>query len=172
MNRNNACPPASTPAEPISAEGRAVQEDILLSWIGRSDLKASSGEDAGGPGPVARAIASHPYDRVVLLSNFPEADTESYLAWITKQTRASVEARPVTLANPASYEEVWAIASASVAESLAKPKRNCRLTFLLSAGTPTMAAVWIILAKTRFEAALVECSRERGVRPVNISLPS
>ncbi len=43
---------------------------------------------------------------------------------------------------------------------------DVQLTFHLSPGTPAMAAVWIILGKTRFPAELIESSREHGVRTV------
>ena len=42
------------------------------------------------------------------------------------------------------------------------------LTFHLSPGTPAMAAVWIILAKTRFPADLIESSAKHGVRTVSV----
>ncbi len=41
-------------------------------------------------------------------------------------------------------------------------------TFHLSPGTPAMAAVWIILAKTRFPAELIESSKQHGVRTVSV----
>src|SRR5262249_31605354 len=40
--------------------------------------------------------------------------------------------------------------------------------FHLSPGTPAMAAVWIILGKTRFPAELIESSREHGVRTASV----
>jgi DNA-binding NtrC family response regulator len=42
------------------------------------------------------------------------------------------------------------------------------LTFHLSAGTPAMAAIWIIVAKTRFEAELIESSKQKGVETVDV----
>jgi transcriptional regulator with PAS, ATPase and Fis domain len=41
-------------------------------------------------------------------------------------------------------------------------------TFHLSPGTPAMAAVWILIAKTSFPAELIESSREHGVRTANV----
>jgi len=45
---------------------------------------------------------------------------------------------------------------------------DAELTFHLSPGTPAMAAVWIILSKTRFPATLIESSKDHGVRTVSI----
>src|SRR5207249_7493238 len=42
------------------------------------------------------------------------------------------------------------------------------LTFHISPGTPAMAAVWILLAKTRFHAELIESSAIAGVQTVNV----
>ncbi len=38
----------------------------------------------------------------------------------------------------------------------------------LSPGTPAMAAIWVLLAKTRYPAQLIESSREHGVKDVHI----
>lgn len=42
------------------------------------------------------------------------------------------------------------------------------MTFHLSPGTPAMAAVWILIAKTRFPAKLIESSKEHGVRVASL----
>ena len=48
--------------------------------------------------------------------------------------------------------------------ALADIGHGSSLTFHLSPGTPAMAAIWIILAKTRLPAELIESSRQQGVR--------
>jgi DNA-binding NtrC family response regulator len=45
---------------------------------------------------------------------------------------------------------------------------EARPTFHLSPGTPAMSAVWIIVAKTRFPAELIESSKQEGVRKVSV----
>jgi transcriptional regulator with PAS, ATPase and Fis domain len=49
-----------------------------------------------------------------------------------------------------------------------------QLTFHLSPGTPAMAAIWVILGKTRYRAELIQSSRQKGVEtasvPFDISL--
>ncbi|MDP4837218.1 MAG: sigma-54 dependent transcriptional regulator, partial [Burkholderiales bacterium] len=47
------------------------------------------------------------------------------------------------------------------------PRDDVELTFHVSPGTPAMAAIWIILSKTRFPAKLIQTSREKGVEPVD-----
>jgi transcriptional regulator with PAS, ATPase and Fis domain len=43
-----------------------------------------------------------------------------------------------------------------------------RLTYHLSPGTPAMQAVWIIVAKTRYAATLIQSSRESGLQTASI----
>jgi len=43
---------------------------ILLCWLGMTDLKAASGVEEVGLGPVAQAVAATPYKEVVLLNNW------------------------------------------------------------------------------------------------------
>ena len=47
-------------------------------------------------------------------------------------------------------------------------KQRTELTFHLSPGTPAMAAVWIILGKTRYSAELIESSKQHGVRTASV----
>ena len=45
---------------------------------------------------------------------------------------------------------------------------DIRLTFHLSPGTPAMAAVWILVAKTRHGAELIESSKKHGVHTASV----
>src|SRR5262249_22668940 len=42
------------------------------------------------------------------------------------------------------------------------------LTFHLSPGTPAMAAVFVLLSKTRFSAELIQTSKERGLEKASV----
>ena len=53
-------------------------------------------------------------------------------------------------------------------QELARTTPASDLTFHLSPGTPAMAAIWIILGKTRFPAELIESSREHGLRVASV----
>ncbi len=43
-----------------------------------------------------------------------------------------------------------------------------QLTFHLSPGTPAMAAIWVILGKTRYKAELIQSSRQKGVETASV----
>ena len=136
----------------------------LLAWIGHADLKAAGG-DAAGVGPIANALHALEFNRVVLLSDYSEPDTKAFLKWIGKRTKADVASRMAPLTSPTDFGEIYVAAAQACAEEQRKARE---LTFHLSPGTPAMAAVWILLAKTRFPALLIESSPKFGVKSVKV----
>ena len=142
---------------------------ILVSWNGRSDLSASHENAQADRGPVACAIATQDFNLAVLLSDFPERETTLYVEWIRRKSPCLIEFHVVELANPTKYDAISTIVVERIQAILACHGLSSKLTFLLSPGTPAMAAVWIVVAKTRFDAELIEASRQRGVQPVHIA---
>jgi len=136
----------------------------LVAWIGHADLKAAEGETGAGLGPIAQAVAFKDFARIVLLSDYPEDRTREYLDWLGARTGAELVVRPVTLASPMHFGEIYQAARRVLAELSAGPSPEPPLTIHLSPGTPAMAAVWIILAKTRFPAELIQSSAAHGVQ--------
>lgn len=55
-----------------------------------------------------------------------------------------------------------------LAELTADPAAAPSLTIHLSPGTPAMAAVWLLLAKTRFPAELIQSSAAHGVEVATV----
>ncbi len=139
-----------------------------MAWLGNTDLKASEGVAEVGLGPIAQAVQTFDFDAIVLISNHPKKKNTPYESWLKNQTSASVEIYYAELSRPTHYEEIYKSAVRIIEETLKKYGTKTKLTFHLSPGTPAMTAIWIILAKTRFQAALIESSREEGVRKVNI----
>ena len=137
----------------------------LISWLGRTDLRAVTASHEVGQGPVAQALLTGRFDRIELLCDYPPAEVEPWLAWIRAQTATPVHPHQVTLEGPTDFAAIYREARAVVAATIAaKEGPDDTLVFHLSPGTPAMAAVWIILAKTRFPAELIESSRDHGVR--------
>jgi transcriptional regulator of acetoin/glycerol metabolism len=75
---------------------------------------------------------------------------------------------PSKLTGPTRFSEIYEAAT-NVLESLAKEGVDRQLTFHVSPGTPAMAAVWVLLAKTKYPAELIESSPQEAVR--TLSLP-
>lgn len=136
---------------------------ILISWIGRTDLNAVSDSATIGLGPIAQAVQSLTFDRLVLLSDHSQKEVKGYLAWLTRLLRVSVEVLPVKLTNPTHFSDIYHQALAAIETTKKSAGSNLELTYHLSPGTPAMAAVWILLAKTIHPATLIQSSREQGV---------
>ena len=87
---------------------------------------------------------------------------------IRSRTDLPIEVEQVRLTSPTDFEEIYKRAIDAIEKRRTTRSELPKLTFHLSPGTPAMAAVWIILGKTRFPAELIESSREHGVRTVSV----
>jgi DNA-binding NtrC family response regulator len=132
-------------------------------------LKAAATETPDvGLGPVAQAVAAHSYEEVVLLSNYPKQKGTYFRSWLKGRAQTQVFLHHVTLSGPTQFGEIYQAAVKVLVDVLKKYGPSVELTFHLSPGTPAMAAVWIILAKTRFPAELIESSKEHGVKTASV----
>lgn len=140
---------------------------ILLCWLGATDLRAMIEPEQVGFGPIGEAVRNEHYDLVVILNNYPPEVAAGYPAWLQGLGAPAVELVQQALRSPTNYADIYEAVVAKL-EKLEQRYPEASLTFHLSPGTPAMAAVWIILAKTRFPATLIESSREYGVKTVEI----
>ncbi|TXH39056.1 MAG: AAA family ATPase [Burkholderiaceae bacterium] len=143
----------------------------LVSWIGNADLKASEGMEEVNAGPLATALLdSTAFDRVCLLSNYDHARADAYCRWLQQLTCYacdSIDLQDIELTSPIDYASIYEEVSKHL-KALGLPKDDVALTFHLSPGTPAMAAIWIMLAKTRFAPAkLIQTSQEQGLQAVD-----
>lgn len=143
---------------------------ILVSWIGTADLNAAVRGESGELGPVARAVAAGGYDAVWLLANQPEDQLGNFEAWLRDQRRdgATLRVRRVQLDNPANFEEIYEAVTSFLEQELRRFRQTPELTFHLSSGTPAMAAIWVILGKTRYRANLIQSSTRAGIEVVSL----
>ncbi len=141
--------------------------NILFAWIGHTDLRASQ-DPSVGVGPIAQALKTERFDLAVLLDNYEPGRVAAWRGWLESQTKTRFEIRRVTLSGPTAFREVYAAAVDSVLAAKTAHGENIHLTFHLSPGTSAMAAVWLLLAKARFNADLIESSREQGVQAVDV----
>ena len=143
-------------------------EKILISWIGRTDLRAVEESAIIGLGPIAQAIGSISFDQVALISDYPKIEVYKYLGWLSSISKVPTTLHQATLTSPTNFGEIYEAAVKTIRECLDAFGNDAELTFHLSPGTPAMAAVWILLAKTQFSAQLIESSKEHGVKPANV----
>ncbi|MFC1695225.1 RNA repair transcriptional activator RtcR family protein [Pseudomonadota bacterium] len=144
-------------------------KSILISWVGNADIQAASlaGTEKYGAGPVVQALVSGEYDYVRLLLNYEDANAATLKSWFKKHTTAEIDLLRVKLGDPTDFDAIYKAAIENI-EACRDKDLNARLTIHLSPGTPAMQSVWILLAKTRFDAILIQSSREHGVKLASI----
>lgn len=131
-----------------------------------TDLRASKGDDKAGLGPIGQAVRARKFDHVVLLTDLKKTEVNSYIKWLGGLTDADINPIQQKLTSPTNFGEIHSGAVKAI-ESLGDLSQH-QLCFHISPGTPAMAAVWIILAKTRFAAELIESSQQHGVKTVDV----
>lgn len=141
---------------------------VLFAWIGNTDLRCSRG-DLEGDGPIAGAAAEREFEAIHLLANSREG-VAPYKRWLSSRCQAEITVHQVRLKRPTDFEAIYRNTVDVVSKVLSDGCTAADLTFHTSPGTPQMAAAWIILAKTRFEAELIESSLEHGVNTLSVPL--
>jgi transcriptional regulator with PAS, ATPase and Fis domain len=138
---------------------------ILFTWLGITDLRASRGQLDGGLGPIAMAMTQLSFDEVIVLTDHKPEDEGQYLNWLASKVSSKITKFSASLTSPINFGEIYESAIRCIDDSGLK---NEDITFHLSPGTPAMAAVWIILSKTRYSAELIESSFEHGARKASV----
>ena len=139
-----------------------------MSWIGVTDLRAVEEGAAIGLGPIAQALRARSFDQAVLVSDFPAPKFQPYVRWLSGVTKTPLDVVPERLSGPTHFGDIYQAAVRACLRAQAENAAGTALVLHLSPGTPAMAAVWIILAKTRFPAELIESSRDHGVRTASV----
>lgn len=151
---------------------RVKNKHWIISWIGNADHDAF--ENEGGPrvgiGPIATALsASVRYDKVCLLTTNPHARSSKYCNWLESKCNylsSAIDLQEIDLISPIHYASIYEEVAKHL-KALGLPREDVDLTFHLSPGTPAMASIWIMLAKTRFPANLIQTSKEHGLESVD-----
>ncbi len=142
---------------------------VLISWIGTTDLRAPEEGAEVGRGPVAQALEELRFDEARLLTNHEPETVEPYRSWLrARAPEVQIQVAQEALSSPTDFGEIYAAAVGACGAVVEKAPVASSLTFHLSPGTPAMAAIWVILAKTRFPAELIESSRQHGVRVASV----
>lgn len=114
-----------------------------------ADLKRS--ESLDGPGPVKTLIDGEEFDKVHLLCSYPKSLGRSFAKWLGCKPRL----HEVDLRNPTDYPTVFEAAE-SVLKTVCAPQKKLQLCIHLSPGTPAMAAVWVLLGKSKYPATFYQ----------------
>jgi transcriptional regulator with PAS, ATPase and Fis domain len=145
---------------------------LLYSWLGMSDLRLISVPEAGvgERGPVFQALAHGRYARLVLLSNSSRLDTGDFITGLRRQLArlgqaVEIDVEYFELEDPTDYPRIY-LAARDVLDRHHRP--GDETWFHLSPGTPAMASVWMVLSQSSHPARLIQTSRERGLREVEL----
>ena len=144
-------------------------QKVLLAWLGITDLRASKGELDKSLGPIGQAARSRSFTHVFLLSDHDRKAETIYAEWLRTMAEANVRVHHVRLSGPTQFGEIYEAATFAISK-LDKELglANVRLTYHLSPGTPAMAAIWILLAKTAHPGEMIESSAQQGVKTVSL----
>jgi DNA-binding NtrC family response regulator len=143
---------------------------ILASWIGNADLLAMADDLGEGgqelltaakvrgkygekPGPLKTAVSQGSFEEIHLLSNYPEIVHKPFATWLGCEPVI----HQVELPDPTDYPQVFHVVNSVLAQLAGKvQKKQPELCILLTPGTPAMAAVWILLGKSRYPATFYQ----------------
>ncbi len=141
-------------------------KQILISWIGYADLQSvaestisnikrnlpknsQASFDKSNDGPIQTLLKAKEFDEVHLLTNFPRTIIKKYIQVLD----TAVIPHFVKLKNPIDYEEVFIVSDETLQDIISEQKSSSyELNIHLSSGTPAMAAVWVLLGKTKYPA--------------------
>jgi transcriptional regulator with PAS, ATPase and Fis domain len=141
---------------------------FLFSWIGRTDLRAVTESETIGIGPIAQALTALDFDKVLLLNNYAPEETAKFIKWLKQIKSSDIQIHDVRLTSPTNFGEIFRETSKILKSTYSDAGQQFHPTFHLSPGTPAMAAVWILHAKSFFPAELLESSREAGVQVADV----
>jgi hypothetical protein len=141
---------------------------VLFAWIGKTDLRASQGELGDALGPIGQAVTKRTFSHVALISNYKKEEEKYFIDWLKGKTSARILKYHVALTSPTDFKEIYEASTDSVNDVGKKfGTKDLQATYHLSPGTPAMASVWIILAKTSHPAELIQSSPEEGLKTVS-----
>jgi DNA-binding NtrC family response regulator len=138
-----------------------------MSWLGMADLRACQ-EGGALSGPIGQALIECDYEQVILLADQKNEDIQAYSRWLVQNDAPKPKIENVALTSPTDFREIYKVAKKGLEDFTKDGGDAGDLTIHLSPGTPAMQAVWIILARTRTTARLIQSSREAGVQDADI----
>ncbi len=128
-----------------------------LSWLGDHDLKSI---DAGKPGGPVYALYSSAFgksfDIIQLLCNYPRERAENYLRLTGMDKDSRVQVLVADLPDPTDYRRITETVTKVASDVSSGNPEGVEWHFHTSPGTSQMAAVWVLLGMTRYNATLYQ----------------
>ena len=84
--------------------------DVLVSWIGNTDLRSVEPSAKDGPGPIRETLKAYSFKRVVLLYDFKKApeiqQVQRFHDCVITESGASVDLSSCDLASPVHFGDI------------------------------------------------------------------
>jgi hypothetical protein len=80
--------------------------NVLVAWLGKTDLRVPTERESVGQGPIAQALASRDFHEAFLLSDYDDTLVQPYLKWLRGRTNTRVEVVPHELSGPTNFGEI------------------------------------------------------------------
>lgn len=152
-----------------------MKNRTLVAWIGATDL-ASMGKDVGGQvksqveksikrqirdaddgGPIKTLLQNETFDSIHLLCTYPKSLQPKFEKWLGVDVEFC---RPTKLEGPTDYASIYTTVDEFLKSLYApKAKHPTELCIHLSPGTPAMAAVWVLVGKSKYKATFFQSYR-------------
>ena len=143
-----------------------MSDRLLVSWVAATDYRAMQGDPKAGLGPVAQALKQGDFKAAILLNNYPPDQAKAYVRWVRGHSKIPIRIRQVRIRSPIDHAEIYALVSEILHELRAT--MDAPMTYHLSPGTPAMASIWLLLAKTRFPAEMIQSTRDGSIQRVEL----
>jgi DNA-binding NtrC family response regulator len=143
-------------------------DSTLHSWLGAADLAASQSSSLGMPeGPTAQTARQLGNKKIILFCTWDQEVTQRYCRWLHSLLPSSVSITllQVNLPSPTDHSAIYQTVCNALEEPSLSSSERC---YLLSAGTPAMASIWLLVSQSRFPGRLFESSIEAGVKEVHL----
>ncbi len=149
---------------------------VLYSWIGHNDLLGMAGDASAEQqanvlaaikvnrsihkqdGPIKSLLKQESFAEVHLLSNYPKWLSAAYTKWLGFETTVHT----VSLADPTDYGQILSV----VENVVGSRDGNKQYSFFLTPGTPSMAASWILIGKSRYDAVFWQSYEGKSTQSV------
>lgn len=145
---------------------------ILVSWLGITDLKAANlmdirPEEAIGHGPILGALKTLCFDELHLLFDQKQAIAQTYSEWLVEKHNIKTVLVKAKLRTPIDFGDIYHALDKHL-QTIVETNPTIDISLHLSPGTPSMAAVSILLGKTKYNARFVQSTKEKGGEFVSI----
>ena len=137
---------------------------VLFSWIGHNDLLGMAGNATAADqqrileslkidrqiriqdGPIKALLKQEAFEEIHLLSTYPPWMDDMYLEWLGFDAKL----HSVSLTDPTDYSQILSAVDSVLDTYHRVPETE--YSFFLTPGTPSMAATWILVGKSRYDA--------------------